>query len=68
MIKVLVRHDDGSPALWLELVEQELIRDDGSRFTDYTGTLLCDDNTCIPFDPETEDIEDTVADWEKATR
>lgn len=46
---VLARNSDGSPALWLETA-------DGV-------TTLNDENTSIPFDPQTEDIDAAVAQW-----
>lgn len=64
--KILARNSDGTPALWLEIDEVELLHDDGTRSKDYTGTTLNDDNTSIPFDPATEDIDLAVAQWEAA--
>jgi len=60
---VLIRNRDGSPDLWLDIVDQHLIREDGSRYHDYTGSTLNDDNTSVPYDPATESNEDTAAAW-----
>lgn len=64
---VLVRHTDGTPALWLDIVDIELLHEDGRRSHDYTGTMLNDDRISIPFDPSQENLEIVVEEWKRAT-
>lgn len=64
---ILVRRPDGTPALWAEIVDTEYLRDDGTRFHDYSGSTLNDDRTSIPFDPATESFEDVAMGWLRAT-
>ena len=64
---ILVRHKNGSPALWLDEVRTELLHDNGSRSVDYYGSTLNDDNTSVPFDPATEDLDLAVEDWKRNT-
>ena len=56
--KILVRNTDGSPALWLDIVD---------TMSDAGITTLNDENTSILFNPETEDLDAAVAQWEAAT-
>jgi len=65
--EIVVRHPDGSPALWLDVFKTELVHSDGTRSVDYSGTTLNDDNTSVPFDPATEDIDVAIEDWKRAT-
>ena len=64
--QVLVRNADGSPALWVDIVDTHLIREDGTRYHDYTGSTLNDDNTSITFDPSVEDLEVCAEQWKSA--
>ena len=59
-IAVILRYEDGSPAL--------SVRNDffGYRPDDMRGThAVCDDNDCAPIDPE-EDVAAITAEWQAA--
>lgn len=65
---VLVRYPNGQPALWLDIVDTELLHEDGRRTHNYAGTTLNDTNTSIPFDPANEDLEVTAEDWKRSVQ